>query len=72
MIQIYHLPNFMDYLFVHYKKLYRLYAGRLTELFPSSEPNENNLFIIDEDKTSKANNELLLDLWKKFASWKQL
>ena len=65
-LHVYRLPDFLDYLSVHYKNLYKLYAGRLTELFPSFEPNENTLQIQDEEKSPKKTNELLMELWKKF------
>ena len=59
----------MDYLSVHYQKLYSIYVGRLTELFPSAEPDANTLLITDEEKSSQENNELLIQLWKKFKAW---
>ena len=66
MLSIYRLPGFLDYLFVHYQKLYTLYEGRLTELFPSAEANENNLLITEGDKADGKSNELIIQLWKKF------
>ncbi|HYD20937.1 MAG TPA: hypothetical protein VEB40_05630 [Flavipsychrobacter sp.] len=65
-LHVYRLPDFLDYLSVHYKQLYQLYAGRLTELFPCSEPTENSLQIQDEEKSPRRSNELLMELWKKF------
>ena len=66
MLSIYRLPGFLDYLSLHYQKLDKLYEGRLTELFPSAEANENNLLITDGDKADGKNNELIMQLWKKF------
>jgi hypothetical protein len=69
MFHPYRLPNFMDYLYDHYKQLYNLYLGRLTELFPSSSPEDNNLLIIKDETTSEENNEFIMQLWKRFISW---
>jgi hypothetical protein len=69
MFHPYRLPNFMDYLYVHYQQLYNLYLGRLTELFPSSSPDDNNLLIIKDETTSEENNEFIMQLWKRFTSW---
>ncbi|HEX2607914.1 MAG TPA: hypothetical protein VHK91_11065 [Flavisolibacter sp.] len=62
----YRLPAFLDFLAEHYYNLYKIYSGHLTELFPASEPDENNLLISEDETTTKENNELLLQLWRRF------
>ena len=62
----YRLPLFLDYLKLHYAQLYQHYLGRLTELFPSSEPTEENLFIANEDDDDPEEDAILLRLWKIF------
>ena len=63
---VYKLPAFMDYLYQHYSQLYRRYAGRLTELFPSFENTANNLLIADDDETTEEENETVYHLWEDF------
>ena len=45
----YRLPQFIDYLNHHYHTLYEHYLGRLMELFPSSQVNEDNLVIVHDE-----------------------
>lgn len=66
MLQTYKLPRFLDYLYTNYRRYYDLYVGRLMELFPSDEETENTLFIQDDEKTSKADNEEIYHLWMAF------
>lgn len=66
MLQTYKLPRFLDYLQANYRRYYNLYVGRLMELFPSDEETENTLFIQDEEKTSRADNEKIYRLWMAF------
>ena len=56
----------MDYLFQHYQRFYRLYSGKLTELFPSGEPTEATLSISDDEELDEEDNEKLYVLWKEF------
>lgn len=62
----YRLPFFLDYLSHHYYNLYTHYVGRLIELFPSSQDDDNNLVIAHENAESTKDDEWLLQLWKKF------
>lgn len=62
----YRLPNFMDYLYQHYRALYTHYVGRLIELFPSSQEDDSNLVITHENAETPTDDELLLTLWKEF------
>lgn len=66
MLMTYKLPRFLDYLSTNYRRYYELYVGRLMELFPSDEETENTLYIQDEEKTSRADNEELYHLWMTF------
>lgn len=66
MLHSYRLPNFLDYLYIHYNQLYQLYLGHLTELFPSASPDDNTLLITKDETTTEENNELLMQLWRKF------
>jgi hypothetical protein len=66
MLATYKLPRFLDYLYVHYQKLYQLYSGRLTELFPSDEHTESTLSIAEDESTSEAEKEELYHLWVEF------
>ncbi|WP_162944582.1 hypothetical protein [Flavisolibacter nicotianae] len=66
MLATYKLPRFLDYLYTNYHRYYELYVGRLMELFPSDEETENTLYIQDEEKTSKADNEEIYHLWMAF------
>jgi hypothetical protein len=65
MFPTYRLPSFLDYLSDHYYQLYKKYVGRLTELFPSSQP-VDNLVIAEDDSTSEEEDQFLLQLWKKY------
>lgn len=65
-METYKLPRFLDFLYMHYRRYYDLYVGRLMELFPSDEQTENTLFIQDNEKTSRADNETLYHLWASF------
>lgn len=62
----YKLPAFMDYLHHHYQQVYRKYAGRLTELFPSSEPTDKNLLIADDEETTEEEDQAVYKLWEAF------
>ena len=62
----YKLPRFLDYLLEHYQRFYRLYSGRLTELFPSEESTEDTLSIAEEEGTSESDDEKLFELWREF------
>ena len=66
MFTIYKLPRFMDYLYLHYQKYYRLYEGRLTELFPSGEATEDTLSIADDEETTESEDNDLYQLWVEF------
>jgi hypothetical protein len=66
MLDTYKLPRFLDYLQTNYRRYYELYVGRLMELFPSDEETENSLYIQDEDKSNRADNEQLYHLWVAF------
>ncbi|HEY0356356.1 MAG TPA: hypothetical protein VGC29_09140 [Flavisolibacter sp.] len=66
MIVLTKLPLFMEYLYSHYQRFYSLYNGRLTELFPCSEPTESSLAIAEDDESTEEENEELFTLWKKF------
>lgn len=63
---VYKLPAFLEYLGQHYWQLYKSYAGRLTELFPTSESTANNLLIADDDETTEEENETVYHLWESF------
>ena len=65
MLLPYRLPGFLDYLAHHYQRLYKLYAGRLTELFPSSQA-ADNLVIAQDEETTEEEDAYLLQLWKKY------
>ena len=62
----YRLPHFLDYLSSHYANLYNRYLGRLIELFPSSQEDENNLVIIHDAADTTADDDQIMRLWKKF------
>lgn len=62
----YRLPHFLDYLSHHYDRLYTRYVGRLIELFPSSQTDENNLVIVHDAADAPADDERILQLWKEF------
>jgi len=62
----YRLPFFLDYLSSHYYNLYTHYVGRLIELFPSSQDDDNNLVIVHENAEETKDDEWLLQLWTKF------
>lgn len=62
----YRLPFFLDYLSHHYYRLYKRYAGRLIELFPSSMINDDNLVIVHDAADSPDDDERILLLWQKF------
>gem|GEM_PF-2079948 len=64
----YRLPQFIEFLSQHYNALYNHYAGRLTELFPSSQANENSLLIVHDATDNPAEDELIIKLWKRFSS----
>lgn len=66
----YRLPQFIDYLSYHYHALYERYAGRLVELFPSFQANDNNLMILHDGKDDPLEDEVVLKLWKDFAEAK--
>jgi hypothetical protein len=66
MIAIYKLPRFLDYLYDHYRRFYKLYNGRLTELFPSEEQTEASLSIAEDDETNESDDEQLYRLWVEF------
>jgi hypothetical protein len=66
MFTIYKLPRFMDYLYLHYQKYYKLYEGRLTELFPSGEATEDTLSIADDQETTESDDNDLYQLWVEF------
>lgn len=68
MLTLTKLPRFMEYLYDHYQKFYRLYNGRLIELFPCSEATEDSLAIAEDDGSSKEEDEEIYELWKKFES----
>ena len=61
----YRLPGFLDYLADHYQRIYQLYVGRLTELFPSSQP-ADNLVIAEDNETTEEQDQYLLQLWRKY------
>ena len=60
------LPQFMDHLFHHYRNLYTLYTGRLTELFPCFDGSMNNLAIAEDKKSTEEQDNFLYKLWKQF------
>ena len=62
----YRLPLFLDFLSHHYSRLYRRYAGRLIELFPSLKNNDENLVIVHDAADTPDEDELVMQLWKKF------
>ncbi len=62
----YRLPLFLDYLSHHYDSLYSRYVGRLIELFPSYQSNDNNLVIVHDAADAPAEDEQILQLWKEF------
>lgn len=62
----YKLPTFLDFLYLHYQHLYKLYYGRLTELFPSSENTEKNLSIAEDEASTAEEDEKLYRLWEAF------
>lgn len=66
----YRLPQFIEYLNYHYHNLYEHYTGRLMELFPSFQPNDNNLLIVHDDADSPSEDELVMQLWKDFTAEK--
>jgi hypothetical protein len=63
---LYRLPHFLDYLSHHYQRLYKRYTGRLIELFPSSQPDEDNLVIVHDAADTPDDDELVIKLWRKF------
>lgn len=66
----YRLPHFLDYLSHHYASLYTRYVGRLIELFPSSQDSDNNLVIVHDSEDLPADDDQIMQLWKKFkAQW---
>ena len=64
----YRLPQFIDYLNHHYHTLYEHYLGRLMELFPSSQVNEDNLVIVHDETDEESEDELVMLLWKDFTA----
>lgn len=66
MLVAYRLPAFIDYLREHYNHLYRIYEGRLTELFPSSNADDQTLQVMEDDSISPGYTEQLMQLWRKF------
>lgn len=62
----YRLPQFIDYLHFHYSSLYEHYLGRLIELFPSFQANDNNLMIVHDPSDQPGDDEKLMQLWKDF------
>jgi hypothetical protein len=62
----YRLPLFLDFLSHHYRSLYRRYAGRLVELFPSWQRNADNLVIVHDAADTPDDDERILQLWKEF------
>ena len=67
MFTAYKLPRFLDYLFDHYQRFYKLYSGRLTELFPSGEETEASLSISEDDEEiNESDKEKLFELWREF------
>ncbi|HZH37998.1 MAG TPA: hypothetical protein VEX65_12010 [Flavisolibacter sp.] len=64
----YRLPFFLDYLSHHYYNLYSRYMGRLIELFPSSQQDDNNLVIVHDAADAPAEDEQVLQLWNAFKS----
>lgn len=67
----YRLPQFIDYLNHHYYSLYEHYLGRLIELFPSFQANDNNLMIVHDATDKPAEDELVIKLWKEFTAGSQ-
>ena len=66
----YRLPQFIDYLNYHYHTLYEHYVGRLIELFPSFQANDNNLMIVHDATDNPSDDELVMRLWKDFSEAK--
>lgn len=66
MFAAYKLPRFMDYLHHYYQRYYKLYSGRLTELFPSGEPTEATLSIAEDEETNESDDEMIYELWREF------
>jgi uncharacterized membrane-anchored protein YhcB (DUF1043 family) len=62
----YRLPFFLDYLSHHYYRLYSHYTGRLIELFPSQQNNDNNLVIVHDAADRPEEDEKILALWQSF------
>ncbi|HEU4472018.1 MAG TPA: hypothetical protein VFR58_13090 [Flavisolibacter sp.] len=60
------LPRFMDYLFLHYQRLYEHYYGRLTELFPCYDGLSENLSISADENSNETEDKELIELWKEF------
>ena len=66
MLATYKLPRFLDYLYDHYQRYYQIFAGHLTELFPSDEQSESTLAIAEDTNTSEEDKEELYHLWVEF------
>lgn len=66
----YRLPQFIEYLNYHYHALYEHYRGRLIELFPSFQANDNNLMIAHDPTDNPSEDELVMKLWKEFSEAK--
>jgi hypothetical protein len=66
MFTISKLPRFVDYLNSYYHHLYEVYAGKLTELFPSYDGSEANLAVQDSEEGSSEEKEQVMTLWKQF------
>jgi hypothetical protein len=66
MLTIYRLPYFLEYLETYYFNLYQKYAGRLIELFPSLQQNDQTLFISQQD-ADDVDDEQIVQLWTEFS-----
>jgi len=62
----YRLPQFTDYLALHYHALYKHYLGRLIETFPSFRSSDNNLVIAHNETDQPEEDELIIQLWNDF------
>ena len=67
----YHLPSFLDYLQQNFPALYNNYVGRLMEVYPSAQTEDNNLFIVREEEETPSSDEKMIELWQEFKKERQ-
>jgi hypothetical protein len=46
--------------------LYKIYYGRIIELFPSYDGNDNAIMVQDAEEGTEAEKEKILELWRRF------